>query len=146
MEKINGFPNTFWGNFFHSYFLYCLLSLFHIHILTNEFSQHIFIGWGGEDDEMQKRCEINNIQWTSPLAESNGRQSVGTIRDLEDMDLHTKLNFLKQHKKWKCMVKWEALKENEQTWKTNGRHDLDYKILKLSHICSTILTKRLKLL
>ena len=27
------------------------------------------------------------------------------------------------------MVKWEALKEHEQTWKTNGLSDLSYKVL-----------------
>ena len=56
-----------------------------------------FWGWGGEDDEMQKRLETTNITWDAPES--------GTIIDLEDMDLTTKLGFLKENKSWKCMVK-----------------------------------------
>ena len=85
-----------------------------------------FWGWGGEDDEMQKRLETLNIQWDAP--------SEGTIVDLEDMDLPTKLGFLKQNKEWKCMVKWEALDEHEKTWKRNGLSDLSYNILKSSRL------------
>jgi hypothetical protein len=62
MQRINGFPNTFWG-------------------------------WGGEDDEMQKRCERNGIRWQFP--------GKGTITDLEDMSLGEKMSFLKEHKNWK---------------------------------------------
>lgn len=79
-----------------------------------------FWGWGGEDDEMQKRLETTNITWVSP--------DRGTIVDLEDMDLSTKLSFLKQNKEWKCMVKWEALEEHPTTWMTNGLKDLSYDI------------------
>jgi hypothetical protein len=49
--------------------------------------------------------------------------------DLEAMDLTKKLNFLCQHKEWKCMVKWEALEEHETTWKTYGMANLSYKVL-----------------
>jgi len=80
-----------------------------------------FWGWGGEDDEMQKRCEKLRIAWESPPK--------GTIQDLENMDLTTKLNFLRKNKKWKCMVKWEAMDEHETTWKTNGLSDLQYQKL-----------------
>ena len=38
-EKINGYPNNFWG-------------------------------WGGEDDEVQKRCEITKMKWESPKSVS----------------------------------------------------------------------------
>ncbi|KAL9191383.1 hypothetical protein ACHAXT_001089 [Thalassiosira profunda] len=79
-----------------------------------------FWGWGGEDDEMQKRLETLDIKWDAP--------EKGTIVDLEDMDLTSKINFLRQNKEWKCMVKWEALEEHAATWKTNGLADLSYDI------------------
>lgn len=69
---------------------------------------------------MQKRCERLGLAWEAPPK--------GNIRDLEDMDLQEKLNFLRGHKSWKCMVKWEALEEHERTWKENGLKDLQYKI------------------
>jgi hypothetical protein len=81
-----------------------------------------FWGWGGEDDELQKRCQNIGLKWDYPR---NG----GTLVDLEAMDLTQKLNFLRQHKEWKCMVKWEALEEHETTWKKNGLADLTYKVL-----------------
>jgi hypothetical protein len=81
-----------------------------------------FWGWGGEDDELQLRCQQIGMQWDWPR---NG----GTLVDLEAMTLMEKLDFLRSHKEWKCMVKWEALKEHEQTWKRNGLADLSYKVL-----------------
>lgn len=80
-----------------------------------------FWGWGGEDDEMQKRLERLGIQFDSP--------DKGTLKDLEEMTLEQKLAFLKENRTWKCMVKWEALGEHEQTWKTNGMSDLKYTLL-----------------
>jgi hypothetical protein len=85
-----------------------------------------FWGWGGEDDEMQKRLETCGIEWVGPTE--------GTIQDLEEMDLKTKLGFLKQNSEWKCMVKWEALEEHEKTWKVNGLADLSYDILKIERM------------
>lgn len=85
-----------------------------------------FWGWGGEDDEMQKRCEKLGICWDSPRK--------GTIQDLEGMDLKEKLTFLKNNRNWKCMVKWEALKEHDATWRTNGLADLKYSILKVESL------------
>lgn len=81
-----------------------------------------FWGWGGEDDELQLRCQNIGLKWEFPR---NG----GTLVDLEDMDLQQKLGFLRQHKEWKCMVKWEALEEHEATWKKNGLADLTYNVL-----------------
>lgn len=81
-----------------------------------------FWGWGGEDDELQLRCQNIGLSWDWPR---NG----GTLVDLEQMSLQEKLGFLRQHKEWKCMVKWEALKEHETTWKTNGLNDLVYSVL-----------------
>jgi len=94
-----------------------------------------FWGWGGEDDEMQNRCEKAKIKWDSPdealvkkrAAKGKGR-SVELIRDLEAMDLKEKLSFLRQNRSWKCMVKWEALEEHNATWKTNGLSNLKYTI------------------
>lgn len=85
-----------------------------------------FWGWGGEDDEMQKRLEATNITWDAP--------DHGTIVDLEEMDIHSKLAFLKQNKHWKCMVKWEALEEHEKTWQINGLADLNYDITKMTRM------------
>ena len=85
-----------------------------------------FWGWGGEDDEMQKRLETCGIKWIWPMK--------GTIQDLEMMDLKTKLGFLKQNSEWKCMVKWEALEEHEKTWSVNGLADLNYDILKIERL------------
>jgi len=97
MMRINGYPNTFWG-------------------------------WRGGKDEMQNRCEKAKIKWDSPdealvkkrAAAKGGRRSVELIRDLEAMALKEKLSFLRQNRSWKCMVKWEALEEQNATWKTNG--------------------------
>mmetsp|Transcript_2610 Transcript_2610/g.3483 ORF Transcript_2610/g.3483 Transcript_2610/m.3483 type:complete len:384 (-) Transcript_2610:369-1520(-) len=85
-----------------------------------------FWGWGGEDDEMQNRLERLGIQFESPPS--------GNIRDLEDMTLKEKLDFLRENREWKCMVKWEALEEHEATWKTNGINNLNYKVLKITQI------------
>jgi hypothetical protein len=78
-----------------------------------------FWGWGGEDDEMQKRCEKRGLKW-------EGVQE-GTIRDLENMTVTEKMGLLKEHKEWKCNLKWEALAEHEGTWQSNGLADLKYK-------------------
>jgi len=80
-----------------------------------------FWGWGGEDDEMQKRLERLGIQFDSP--------DKGTLIDLEQMTLTEKLNFLRENRAWKCMVKWEVANEHEKTWKTNGLADLKYQVL-----------------
>ena len=72
------------------------------------------------DDEMQKRLETLGMTWVAPHS--------GTIVDLEQMDIDTKMNFLRENKQWKCMVKWEALEEHESTWQSNGLSDLKYDI------------------
>ena len=88
-EKVNGFPNNFWG-------------------------------WGGEDDELQKRLAAVNQSFSSP--------SSGSLTDLEDMTLKEKLALLRKQNTdsegsdntWKCMVKNELLNEHETTWRNNG--------------------------
>ena len=86
-----------------------------------------FWGWGGEDDEMQKRCEAMRVQWTGPDAKDPSLKDA--ITDLEAMNLKEKLDFLRGHKEWKCNVKWECLNEHQTTWKNNGLTDLKYEVL-----------------
>lgn len=88
-----------------------------------------FWGWGGEDDEMQKRLERLGIQFESP--------DKGDLVDLENMTLTEKLDFLRANKEWKCMVKWEALAEHEKTWKSNGMADLKYSVLETKALDAT---------
>ena len=71
---------------------------------------------------MQRRLERLGIQFESP--------DKGTLRDLEDMDITEKMDFLRHHKEWKCQVKWELKDEHETTWKSNGLADLKYSVLK----------------
>ena len=85
-----------------------------------------FWGWGGEDDEMQKRLERLGIKWESP--------NKGTLIDLENMTLPEKLDFLRANREWKCMVKWEALEEHETTWRSNGMADLKYSVLETKEL------------
>mmetsp|Transcript_10130 Transcript_10130/g.24580 ORF Transcript_10130/g.24580 Transcript_10130/m.24580 type:complete len:391 (-) Transcript_10130:316-1488(-) len=92
-----------------------------------------FWGWGGEDDELQLRCNALGIKWDYPRLPSNGTPP---ITDLENMTLQEKLKFLKRHREWKCMVKWEALEEHDKNWKTNGLADLQYKVLKTTPLDS----------
>ena len=80
-----------------------------------------FWGWGGEDDELYKRTKKLNYQIISPTE--------GSIIDLEEMTLNDKLNFLREHKVWKCMNKVEVLAEHESTWSQNGLCNLSYKEL-----------------
>lgn len=80
-----------------------------------------FWGWGGEDDELYKRTKKLNYKIISPTE--------GSIIDLEEMTLNDKLNFLREHKVWKCMNKVEVLAEHESTWSENGLCNLSYKEL-----------------
>ena len=83
-------------------------------------------GWGGEDDEMQKRAKACGLRF-QPLQQ-------GEIKDLEYMTLEEKLQFLKRQQsgktdnKWKCMVKTDLLQEHDATWKQNGLSDLTYSV------------------
>ena len=92
---------------------------------------------GGEDDELQLRCNALGIKWDYPRLPNNGKGGgAPPITDLEDMTLQEKLKFLKRHREWKCMVKWEALEEHDKNWKTNGLADLQYKVLKTTPLDS----------
>jgi hypothetical protein len=83
-----------------------------------------FWGWGGEDDELRKR--INELKF-SPVA-----PKVGSITDLEEMNLTQKLGFLKSNPDLKCNIKRELLDEHQQTWKTNGLNTLDYQVISIT--------------
>jgi hypothetical protein len=50
----------------------------------------------------------------------------GSITDLEEMTLQSKLSFLKGHRDWKCMNKNEVLDEHKDTWQHNGLSNLRY--------------------
>ena len=90
-QKINGFPNDYWG-------------------------------WGGEDDELKRRVDSVCLKIMYPLKK-------GIITDLENLSLYKKLEILRAHPHWKCMVKWELAKKHKSTWKSNGLFDLHYSII-----------------
>jgi hypothetical protein len=50
------------------------------------------------------------------------------MEDLEQMSLHEKLAFLRNHKNWKCMIKWELKSQHASTWKQNGINAVQYAI------------------
>lgn len=58
----------------------------------------------------------------------------GSIEDMENMSLVDKLSFLKKHKDWKCMMKWELEADHASTWKTNGLANLDYVVCRRNEI------------
>jgi hypothetical protein len=66
----------------------------------------------------------------------------GSIEDMEAMTLPEKLEYLKGHKDWKCMLKWELEDEHAATWRTNGLASLDYSVFSRKEIqnykCSII--------
>lgn len=67
----------------------------------------------------------------------------GKITDMEDMDLTKKLQFLREHKVWKCMNKTEVLEEHSSSWTTNGLSSLNFKGNKSEErcVCSFINSK-----
>ena len=76
-----------------------------------------FWGWGGEDDELFKRTrKFYNIM----------KVQKGSIRDLEEMNLEEKLDFLREND-LKFMKKKEALAEHERTWQNNGLNTLKFR-------------------
>jgi hypothetical protein len=77
-----------------------------------------FWGWGGEDDEMYQRVKRQNMTTIYPTS--------GSLQDLEEMTLQTKLQFLKKNPTWKCMNKNEMLEEGDE-WKVNGLSSLRYR-------------------
>jgi hypothetical protein len=81
-----------------------------------------FWGWGGEDDELFNRTrKFYNIL----------KVKKGSIRDLEEMDLKEKLDYLREND-LKFMQKQEALAEHEKTWKNNGLNTLKFRKIEMS--------------
>jgi len=80
-----------------------------------------FWGWGGEDDALKKRFDINNIKIQRPK---------GSVIDLEELSLDEKLSDLKQNES-KEYLKREKLTRDKEWWNTNGLNSLDelYKII-----------------
>lgn len=52
--------------------------------------------------------------------------TIGKITDMENMNLKSKLQFLRENKVWKCMNKTEVLEEHASTWNANGLSSLKY--------------------
>lgn len=52
--------------------------------------------------------------------------SSGSFTDMENMDLHSKLRYLRENKALKCMNKVELLEEHSSTWRRNGLNNLHY--------------------
>ena len=94
-ERINGYPNDFWG-------------------------------WGGEDDELYKRT----VKFYNIL-----KSKKGSIRDLEELTLEQKLDYLREND-LKFMQKIEALAKHDTTWKNNGLNTLNYTNISISS-CGT---------
>ena len=90
-------------------------------------------GWGGEDDEMMRRCKTvfgDNFQMDAPLE--------GQLQDLEDMSLEEKLDFLRANPQWKCNVRWELRDAHVDTWAFNGiRTGNDFKEFKAFDVIET---------
>jgi hypothetical protein len=75
-------------------------------------------GWGGEDDELRDR--LNHIHATIRTPTQGG------FRDLEQMNLKEKQQYLKQRTNVMNLIKTELRAEHAATWKTNGLADQDY--------------------
>ena len=103
---------------------------------------NIYWGWGGEDDEVQKRVDFAGFKIIGPE-----KNIPNAIRDLEEMSLQDKLQFLKQNRDWKCNVKWEVNDEHEKYRKDEtkptwwGLKNIHYKTLKRNENkkCITVL-------
>mmetsp|Transcript_14273 Transcript_14273/g.42581 ORF Transcript_14273/g.42581 Transcript_14273/m.42581 type:complete len:110 (-) Transcript_14273:20-349(-) len=46
--------------------------------------------------------------------------SAGAFEDLEAKSLEEKVAFLRDHRDWKCNVRWELRDEHHATWAANG--------------------------
>lgn len=74
-----------------------------------------FWGWGGEDDALSTRLQINGIQVSVPL--------VGSVTDLENLTVEQKLAGLKSTGQ-KNQIKREQLARDKKTWHKNGIRQL----------------------
>ena len=74
-------------------------------------------GWGGEDDELLRRVKDVKMVTENP--------NVGTITDMENMNLRNKIATLKKNIRQMCYNK-DELKAEHASWKENGLFNLDY--------------------
>ncbi len=58
----------------------------------------------------------------------------GSIKDLEEMNLDTKLAYLRTNQTLKCPYKTELLYEHEYSWHKNGLNRLQFSTLNRSNI------------
>ena len=98
-------------------------------------------GWGGEDDELMRRYKEANLGPVPPNCPTHD----GTYFDMEELNLETKLQFLRKNPYLKNFKKWEGAAEHDATWKTDGLRNLDYAILKKTYLGETILKVTVKL-
>uniref|UniRef100_A0A7S3G6Z3 Beta-1,4-galactosyltransferase n=1 Tax=Palpitomonas bilix TaxID=652834 RepID=A0A7S3G6Z3_9EUKA len=68
-------------------------------------------GWGGEDDELKRRCDERKMRIVRPTE--------GTILPLPHPDT-------KAVTEWKNLRKWELRDAHKQTWQANGLNTLKY--------------------
>jgi len=83
-----------------------------------------FWGWGGEDDELRLRMDYCNFRARGPPEEN-----IFAIEDLERFSIEEKMNVLRTHTEWKCLVKRELLNESRETWRHNGINNNPYRVL-----------------
>lgn len=62
----------------------------------------------------------------APAPATTGTHS---FTDMENMNLETKLDYLRNNKLLKCMNKNELLAEHKDTWHMNGLSNLKYEIV-----------------
>jgi hypothetical protein len=77
-------------------------------------------GWGGEDDEMLRRCKRTIPDFRPEVPDS------GNICDLEKMTLDEKLNHLRAMPGCKNSIKWELHDAHARTWMNDGLNSLGY--------------------
>lgn len=80
-------------------------------------------GWGGEDDEMQRRCVAvwgEGFKMAAPAE--------GEFEDLEAMTIDEKVDHLREHRDWKCNIRWELKESSRTTWQADGVNNLSYTV------------------
>lgn len=103
-------------------------------------------GWGGEDQALRRRLDLNRLDCTAP--------SKGSYEDLENMSLQEKLASLRSHTRssdtayvndWKNVVKTELLRQHDDTWRQNGFRSLRTRLEKRALVRSRVHLIRVRL-
>jgi hypothetical protein len=79
-------------------------------------------GWGGEDDEMLRRCKRVMRDFRPDVPDS------GRLYDLEKMTLDEKLDRLRATPRSKNSIKWELRDAHARTWMNDGLNGLEYSV------------------